>query len=137
MKKLIIAAALILLVGTTIGQTLQKGSIIGVHHMTISLNPDVTMNQFLDVFKNEWIPEAEKQLDGWKAFIVKGNKGEHKNEYGLVWYIESVEDRDKYYDDEGNLNEAGKVGIEKMREVDEKLEKLGTWSSKYTDWVIQ
>ena len=137
MKKLIIAAAFILFAGVAFGQHLQKGVILGVHHMTITLKTDVTMDQFLDAFKDKWIPEAEKHLDGWKGFIVMGNKGEHLNEYGLVWYIESVAHYKKYYNDDGSSNDEMDAVFEKTQSISDELEKLGTWSSKWTDWVIQ
>ena len=89
MKKLIFAAALILLAGVAYGQHLQKGVILGVHNVTITLKPDVTMDQYLDAYKKT-LSDSEKMFDGWKGFLVKGNKGENVNEYGLVWYIESV-----------------------------------------------
>ena len=137
MKKLIIAAAFILLAGVAFGQTLQKGVILGVHHMTITLKPDVTMDQFLDALSNKWIPEAEKLFDGWKGIIVKGNKGENVNEYGLVWYIDSINDRDKYYKSDGNVTDEVAAKMEKLQPINDELDKLGTWTSTYTDWVIQ
>ena len=84
MRKLFVITALLLFAGIAFGQTLNKGSMIGVHPMTITLESGVTMDQFLDFFTNKWIPEVEKLFDGWKGIIVKGNKGEHVNEYGLV-----------------------------------------------------
>jgi hypothetical protein len=137
MKKLIIAAAFILLAGVAFGQHLQKGVILGVHHMTITLKPDVTMDQFIDALSNKWIPEAEKIFDGWKPFIVKGNKGEHVNEYGLVWYIDSMHDHDKSFKSDGSLTDEVAANWEKLQPINEELEKLGTWSSTYTDWVVQ
>ncbi len=51
MRRLILTTALVLLAGITFGQTLKKGVILGVHHMTITLEPDVTMDQYLDFLK--------------------------------------------------------------------------------------
>jgi len=137
MKKLLSAAACILLAGVLFGQSIHEGSILGVHHMTVTLEPDVSMDQFLDHLKKTWIPEVEKHLDGWKGFIVKGNKGEHKNEYGIVWYIESIEDHDKYHKTDGTPNEAMEAIVEELQPVIEESAKLGTWTSTYTDWIIQ
>ncbi len=137
MKKLIIAAAIILLAGVAFGQTLKKGVILGVHHMTITLKTDVTMDQFLDAFKEKWIPEAEEIFDGWKPFLVKGNKGERVNEYGLVWYIESVSAHDKIYNSDGSFTDEVTAKWGKMQSINDELEKLGTWTYKFTDWVIQ
>ena len=128
MKKLIIAAAFILLAGVAFGQTLQKGGIIGVNHMTITLKPDVTMNQFLDFFTKKWIPDVEGNLDGWKGIIVKGNKGEHVNEYGIVWYIESMKHYNKYYNKDGSQTDEMTAVFEKNQPINDELEKLGTWT---------
>lgn len=137
MKKFIVITAFILFAGIGFGQNLQKGVILGVHHMTITLKPDVTMDQFMDVFKNKWIPEVEKHLMGWKGLVVKGNKGEQVNEYGLVWYIESMKDHDKYHKSDGSPNEEMEEIVEKLQPVIDELAKFGTWTSTYTDWVIQ
>jgi len=137
MKKLIIAATFILFAGIAFGQPLQKGGILGVHHITITLNPGVTMDQYLDFFNNKMIPEFERHFDGWKGFTVKGNKGENVNEYGMVWYIESVKDYTNYYKNDGGLTDEGEAATEKSQPIVDELEKLGTWTSTFTDWVIQ
>ena len=65
MKKLILtAAALILVVGTTFGQTLQKGNLIGTHVTTVDLKPDVTMEQYQEFYISKVIPEFEKHYTG-------------------------------------------------------------------------
>ena len=137
MKKLILTAALILVVGTTFGQTLQKGNFIGLHVITINLDPDVTMNQFLDFYVNKWIPEFEKNFPGVKMYMIKGIRGENENSFGFVSFTDSEEVRDKYYNKNGTLNELGKSGFEKLQPTTEELQKLGTHTSTYTDWVIQ
>ena len=136
MKKLILTAALILVVGTTFGQTLQKGNFIGLHVMTINLDPDVTMNQFLDFYVNKYIPEFEKNFPGVKLYIVKGIRGENENSFGSVYLFDSEEVRDKYFEN-GTLTELGKSASEKLQPTTEELQKLGTVTSTYTDWVIQ
>ena len=136
MRKLLIITALTLFAGTAFGQTLHKGSMIGVHSMTITLEAGVTMDQFLDFFTNKWIPEAEKLFDGWKGIVVKGNKGKHVNEYGLVWYIPSMKDYDRYYKSDGSVTDEMAAKLEKAQPINDELAKLGTWTSKYTDWVV-
>jgi hypothetical protein len=136
MKKLILTTALVLLAAITFGQTLQKGGILGIHQMTITLKPEVTIDQFLDFYQNKVIPESEKLMDGWKGFVVKGNIGEHVNEYRVVWYIESMKDYNKFFTNDGPTDEVN-VLMEKIQPVIDEIHKLGTWTSEYTDWVIQ
>ena len=48
MKKLLVISVLILLTGVAFGQTLQKGGSFNLHVLTVTLDPDVTMNQWVD-----------------------------------------------------------------------------------------
>ena len=137
MKKFIIAAAFILFAGVAFGQTIQKGGSFGLHVLTIDLDPDVTMNQYLDFFINKFIPEMEKQFEGLKVIIMKGDRGEHINKIGWVNYFESEKDRDRYWPEIENSSEEGKAAMEKLQPMFDELEKLGTWSREYSGWVIQ
>ena len=139
MKKLILTSALILLVGFTFGQTLQKVNLVGLHVMTINLDPDVTMNQFKDFFTNKVIPEWEKHFAGAKLYFLKGIRGENENSFGIIFTFESEKDRNKYWkaDEGGNFTELGEAANEKLTPINEELNKLGTWTTKYTDWVVQ
>ena len=137
MKKLISTTFLILLVGITFGQTLQKGNLVGLHVMTINLDPNVTMNQYLEFYTSKVIPEFEKHFAGTKAYLIKGIRGESDNSYGVLYFFESEGDRDKFFNDDGSLSELGEAANEKVTPISEELNKLGTSTTKYTDWIIQ
>ncbi len=137
MKKLILATVLILLVGITFGQTLQKGNFVGTHVMTINLDPDVTLNQFKEFFANKVIPGWEKHFPGAKVYLLKGIRGESENSFAIIYTFESEKDRNKYWKEEGGgFTELGEEANEKMTPILEELNKLGTWATKYTDWVV-
>lgn len=137
MKNLILTAALILVFGTTFGQMLQKGNLVGVHHLTVNLDPDVNMNQFKDFYVNKVIPEYEKHITGTKAYLLKGIRGENINSLGIIWIFETEGDRNKYFNEDGSFSDFGNTTFEKLQPIDDELEKLGTWTSKYTDWIVQ
>jgi hypothetical protein len=136
MKKLILISALIIMAGVTYGQTLQKGNFIGFHIYTIHLDPDVTMNQYLEVWKNKVNPAFDKNFQA-KTYIIKGVRGECENCFGSMTIWESEAIRDKFFKEEGGLNEVGQAAMEKMQPALDELAKLGVYTSKYTDWVIQ
>ena len=141
MKKLIIAAAFILLAGTAFSQSLQKGAHLGIQAMTITLDPDVTWNQYLDFTMNTFIPEAEKAFPGMKAFLIGGGmeiggSTEGKEKYSIIYYFESVEIFNKYFDAEGNPNDVFMAAIEKLGPTSEKMDKLGTNSAPTVGWII-
>lgn len=136
MKKLFVLAALILITGSVFGQSLKKGNFVGFHVMTITLNPNVTMDQYLDVFINKVIPADNKYFQS-KSYVAKGVRGECVNciSWIMVWDTEAG--RNKFFNSEGGMNDAGKDAMAKVQPAIDELNKLGTFTSKYTDWVVQ
>ena len=69
--------------------------------------------------------------------MVKGIRGENANSFGLIYVIESEEDRNKYYNEDGSQNELGNSIVEKVQPIMTELNQLGTWTTEYTDWLVQ
>jgi hypothetical protein len=137
MKKLIFISALFLLTGITFGQVLPKGTVIGTHVITVTLNAGVTMDKYMEFVKTKLIPEIDKNMPGWKVYLLKGIRGENNNSFGLLYVIKSEKERDKFYNPDGSDSPAGKALNEKLKPVTDELGKLGTFTTKYTDWIIQ
>ncbi len=107
-----------------------------MYAITVTLDPDVTMNQYLDA-TNEYIPIFEKHVPGVKLFMLHGYRGDHKNEYGLMIYCESAEVYDKYWDEEGKSTEHLQQIMEgQLKEHFQKISKLGSMAWDFTDWKI-
>jgi hypothetical protein len=54
-----------------------------------------------------------------------------------MYLIESVEARDLYAPRESDeMTEEGRKASDKMMPLYEELQKMGTWTSDFTDWVI-
>ena len=136
MKKLIIAIAFILFAGVAFGQTLKQGCLLGVHNLDLTLKPGVTVEELIDFYTDKFIPEFEKAFPGVKIYLLKGLRGENEDGYGLVYYLESVEVRDKYWPEKDVNSELAKAAYEKLTPALEKLNKLATGLSVHTDWVV-
>jgi hypothetical protein len=136
MKKLILTTIIILIADVVSGQTLQKGNLVGVHVITIELNPGVTMGEFQKFHIKSIIPEYEKNYPGWQLYLAKGIRGENQNTYGWIIIVESEEIRNKYYNDDGSITEFGQAAAEKMKPILEEAEKFGKLKRTYTDWII-
>ncbi|MBA7516810.1 hypothetical protein ES705_08859 [subsurface metagenome] len=120
MKKLILLAAFIIVAGATLGQTLQKGNLVGLHVGTIILDPDVTYNQWKDFMINKYIPEFEKQFQGdIKMYLAEGDRGDEENCISIFWVFKSMEVRDKYFTQEGSSTELFKSKFEKIQPISE------------------
>ena len=137
MKKLIFITGLVLLAGLTYGQSLQKGNLIGTHVMTVTLKPGVTMEQFIEFYKSKVIPEMNKIEPDWKVYLVKSIRGDVKNSFGLIHVVKSEKVRDRYNNDDGSSTELGKSVSDKLKPVFDELEKLGTVTTTYNDWLVQ
>ena len=137
MKKLSVLIVLLFLSLVTFSQTLEKENLLGLHILTIKPNPDVTFNQFMDYFMNKWVPKYEESFPGLKIYVVKGNRGENENSFGTLFCFDSVETRDKYWPKMDESSELAQQCFDKLRPTTDELQKLGSWSSIHTDWVVQ
>ena len=137
MKKLLVITAFLLFAGIAFGQTVQKGSIVGVHTSTVTLNSGVTLDQYLDYFTNRFIPEFEKHFPGVKLFLVKGLNREVKGEYGKIFIVESKKVYNKYWNDDGSYTDVTAAIVEKVQPLIDEGNKLGTSTDVILDWVIQ
>jgi hypothetical protein len=137
MKNLFIVALLGLAVIAANGQSLQKGNLVGMHVITFNLNPGYTVDQAIDFYNNKYKPAAEASFPGMKAYILKGIRGENENKIGQIEIFESEAVRDKYYKKDGSLTEAGNESLEKMQPVMDEFAPMGTFTTVYTDWLVQ
>jgi hypothetical protein len=53
----------------------------------------------------------------------------------ISWKSEA--DWSKFWNKEGGATDLGQTALDKMQPQIEELKKLGTYSSKYTDWIVQ
>jgi hypothetical protein len=136
MKKLIIIIALAAIAKFSFAQQLQKGNLIGVHVMTVTLKPGVTMEQVENFYTHKLIPAYEDAFEGVKGFLIKARRGEIENKLGLIWWFKTEQDRDKFFTTDG-MSEAGNTAIAKIEQVDIERDKLVTETDTYTDWVLE
>jgi hypothetical protein len=136
MRKLILITALILIAGITYGQNLQKGNLVGTHAISVTLQPGVTIEKFMDFYKSKVVPEWEKGLPGMKAYVVRSLRGENKDSFGGIIIFKSEADRDKYFKADGSYTETGNAAMVKLKPLFDELSKLGTMTSVYNDWLV-
>ena len=140
MKRLMIITALLLFAGIAFGQTLKKGCILGVHHVTnIVLAEGATMDDYIEFLNQKMKPAYEKALPGVKLFILKGSRGEEENNLGFLYYLESEQVRDEYWPEMGAPSEKASAAMqENLMPLQEEMQKIIVSSeSGHTDWVVQ
>lgn len=138
MKKLFFIAALVMLTGIVHCQILKKDVVIAVSTYAVTLQPGITMEQYVDFLMKKYIPEYEKNFPGSKMYILRGDRGEKKDQIGFMWYFESLKTRDKYYPNEFDFSDAAQLAWGRMDAISEEESKYAVNSSRiYTDWVIK
>lgn len=135
MKKLVIITALVLFAGVAFGQTIEKGDVIGIHAWTLKLNPDVTMNQFLELWDNTAVPALKKAIPEQTPFLLKGIGANNKFEYAGLYYYNSIEDFRKYWKEDGPT-EKGAAVMQTYGPLLEEISKLGEFTYTAKDWII-
>jgi hypothetical protein len=137
MKRLILFTVLIFAISLTHGQNLQKGNLVGTHVMTVTLQPGVTMDQFMEVFKSKVLPVYNIDPD-WNVYLVKSIRGNvSKDSFGLIHIVKSDQVRDRFYNIDGSRTELGKSWSEKLKPIMEELKKYGTYTTTWSDWIVQ
>jgi hypothetical protein len=136
MKRPVLLSILLIVTGIATCQTIKKGSLIAFTEITVKLNPGATIDQYLNLLVNEYVPATEKALPGARVFFMKGDRGNAESKLGGIWLFESVQARDTYFDAEGNFKPPGAKAAEKMAPVMAKLEKLGTSDRTFTRWIV-
>jgi hypothetical protein len=137
MKKIVIFCLIALAAFTIQAQPLAKGNLIGLHVITMKLNPGVTDEQVSDFFINNYVTAANKAYPGVKHYAIKGIRGEQANQYGMMVVFNTEADRNKYYKPEGGPNELGLKAEEMLKPVQEAMARMGTFTTVYTDWIVQ
>jgi hypothetical protein len=67
--------------------------VLGLHE--VELPPGVTPEEYEQVFGKELASLPDFQ--GWKSYLLKGDRGDRAGKYLLLFQVESVEARDRYY----------------------------------------
>jgi hypothetical protein len=136
MKNILILCAVMLISASTFGQIIPKGSLIGIHNVSVKLLGNTTEEAYMAAFQSKWIPVASKAY-ACEIHVLKYLRGKSENKIGLLFIYKNASERDVFYDAEGKLSEKGKAAVAQLGIIDAELNKLGTSSGSYIDWLVQ
>ena len=137
MKKSLFLFFIALFALSVTAQPLKKGNLIGVHVATVELKPGVTMDQFKTFLSEKLFPAINKTDSGWQVYLADGIRGEHENQIGIIHVIKSEKERDSYYNPDGTASNKQLDRNKKVKPLLDEMEKLGSFKTTYTDWVIK
>ncbi len=118
-------------------QTFAKGSVLGLHDAPVTLSPGVTMDQYINFTKTKLFPAYEKNVPGLKCYLLKGKRGQCTDCYGMLMVFTSEAARDKIWKPDNTYTEMGQKAVDNMKSVLDEYAKLGTFTDRYIDWIVQ
>jgi hypothetical protein len=109
--------------------------IYGLH--TITLQPRVRTDEFERFFVEQLAPAIP--FPGWRGRLLKGDRGERAGQYLILWEIDSVATRDRYYPAPDTPSEEAQrlIAAEPFASLWPKLVSMlaQSWGSLFTDYV--
>jgi hypothetical protein len=108
--------------------------IFGLHE--IELPTDMTPDEFEQGFVKEFISSPD--LEGWKTYLLKGDRGERAGKFLVLYEIESVEARDRYFPRPGEETDEARRFWEQHPDAAAALEKYGAYlhTDNVTDYLV-
>lgn len=138
MKKLLGFSAFILCAGIAMGQSLQKDKVYTLHVMEVHLNPGVSMDQFLDVVNEDYIPALNEAFPDVSNIFLEGIRGKHENQFGVLILYDSEEVLKKYWPETGVASELNLERNKIVVPAREKMAKLADYDwVTWTSWKVK
>ena len=108
--------------------------VFGVHDIELEENADRT--EFETFVEEKFAPAWNVPVAGMQLILVRGDRGERKNSYQLIYVFDSIETRDQLFPREGGGG--SQVFMEAFQAFTDVMEEFGTYvgeRSSYTDYV--
>jgi len=104
----------------------------------VELRPGVSAEAFETFFATQI--GAEPIYPGWWAQLLKADRGERAGKYLVMFEIESLELRDRYFPTAGERSEEARQYTQQHPEIAAMFEKWSTLASPpgeiYTDYIV-
>src|SRR5690349_19572002 len=97
--------------GVCHAEGLEKGNLLSVHVMSVTLRPNVTLEEFKTAFVREVLPEYAKNWPGLQGYLLKPFFRDARNQFAIVWLFRTVADRNRNFDANDKANELERAAL--------------------------
>lgn len=126
---------LLLLAITANSQKINTGMVVGVAEIEVTLEENMTFEQFERLFMEEYVSALTNIFPGMSFTLLKGDRGKRTGKYTELWTYESLEERKRWWPEEGKGSEETKQGFNKMQELQDRMMKMISVIS-WSDYVV-
>ena len=119
------------------GKSIQvkPGNVVIVFECEITLEEGLSVKDFEKFYLEDYVPMYLKHFPGTQFCILKGERGERTGKYTELMFFKSMEDYHKWVTEDGMPTEKTKKAFSDMGEVQQRMEKMYTWS-RYNDYIV-
>lgn len=114
----------------------QLGGLVAVRTMPIKSGSEAAFEKFVT---SELYPAYQKNAPGFNAYVFRGDRGQGKGSYLMLWSFQSVDQRNSFFPTpEGEATEAFNKAYANISPVMEKLAQFTdstVQSTAYTDYI--
>ena len=123
-SRLLVSLAILSLAITAFGQKVKPGNVVSIFEIEITLEDNMTYEQFEKLYLEEYIPAIEKNFPGTELHLLKGERGKRTGKYTEILVFDSLEERNRWFPEKSKTSEEAEKGFENMREVQDRLMKM-------------
>lgn len=114
---------------------LKPGNIVMVFECEITIEEGMTPGAFEKFYVEKYAAAYKKHFKGSEFFVLKGDRGERTGKYAELIVFKSMDDYHQWITPDGKLNEKSRQAITDMGEIQERMEKMYTWS-RYSTYLV-
>ena len=109
------------------------GEVIGIHYLDVKTRKGDDLEEFVT---KEFNSSMDNKIPGLNLYVMKGDRGDMKDHYVLVYVFDTVERRNSYIPKGEGSSEEFKNAIAPTMDVYDKLQSFLSKEISYTDYVV-
>lgn len=115
---------------------LKPGNIVTVYECEIAMEEDMSCDDFEEFYLEKYSPAFAKHFKGVKFCVLKGDRGERTGKYTELMIADSMDDYSLWFNEKGYSTEKTTKAFTDMGEIQQRMEKMYTWSRTNTYVVL-
>jgi hypothetical protein len=133
--RLLFTVAFLILAISSYGQKVKTGKVVRIVELEISLEDNMTFEQFEKFFLEEYIPAGNRNFPRLKFSLLKGDRGIRTGKYTVLVFFDSVEERNRWFPEKGKSSEETKQAFDNMRAIQDKMMKMAS-NITFTEYEV-
>ncbi len=109
------------------------GEIIGIHYLNVKQRKSDDLEKFVT---SEFNSAVYNKIPGLNLYIMKGDRGEMKDHFILIYVFDTVERRNNYIPTEGTPSEEFTKEFQPLSQYFDKLQSFLNEEVSYTDYIV-